>query len=333
MKNIRTSIFAVLMVLALLCTFLGATGFADAKAHEQHVDLKEDGGYVYISVEAFTLGWGYIVAPTKVSFNEGETLGVITGRIFDSLGIDYGSADPNSPSFYLSGITCPQLTNGEPVNVPDYLLDVLMDSGCWEGEENGDGYLGAYDYSLLSGWMCSENGQLTSLGAGEVALVSGNTYRWHYSIYGYGMDYGVSDGFGMFPPFESNYMAGVDREAAMAYYAEFMARPDAETLLLNNDILEAVNALELALTTMTSTQEDIDEAVGNLSLLLEVPEVMLGDANLDNELTASDALLILRHALNVSELTDNALLAADFDENGTINSMDALFVLRAALAN
>ena len=332
MKNIRTSLFAVLMVLALLCTFFGATGFADAKAHEQHVDLKENDGYVYLSVEAFTLGWGYIVPPTKVPYNEGETLGVITGRIFDSLGIDYGDVDPNSPSFYLGGITCPQLTNGDPINVPDYLLDALIESGCWEGEEDGDGHLGAYDYSLLSGWMCSENGQLTSLGAGEVALVSGNTYRWHYSIYGYGMDCGMGDGFGMFAPLEPNYMAGVDRETAMAYYAEFMARPDAETLLLDNDILEAVNALETALTTMTSTQEDIDEAVNNLSLLLEVPEIMPGDTNLDNELTASDALLILRHALSVSELTGDALLAADFDENGTINSMDALFVLRAALA-
>ena len=47
--------------------------------------------------------------------------------------------------------------------------------------------------------------------------------------------------------------------------------------------------------------------------------------------TASDALLIARHAMQLQILTGNSLEAADVDGNGTVALTDALLALRIAI--
>lgn len=56
---------------------------------------------------------------------------------------------------------------------------------------------------------------------------------------------------------------------------------------------------------------------------------MLGDANLDNDVNAADAALILRYLVRLEVITDGYQLACmDTDENGDITSADAAHILR-----
>ncbi len=56
---------------------------------------------------------------------------------------------------------------------------------------------------------------------------------------------------------------------------------------------------------------------------------LMGDVNLDGEVTSIDANLITAHALNnIEPLTGNALLAADVNYDGVVDSIDATMVTR-----
>ena len=57
----------------------------------------------------------------------------------------------------------------------------------------------------------------------------------------------------------------------------------------------------------------------------------LGDVNMDGNVTAADALLVIRYAMGLTDLTETQLALADLNGNGTVNTEDASLVLRAAL--
>ena len=55
---------------------------------------------------------------------------------------------------------------------------------------------------------------------------------------------------------------------------------------------------------------------------------VIGDVNNDGFVTASDAILVLRHSVKATTLSDKNLVYADFDKNGDVNVTDALQILR-----
>lgn len=57
----------------------------------------------------------------------------------------------------------------------------------------------------------------------------------------------------------------------------------------------------------------------------------LGDANHDNAIDTTDALIVLRHAVKLNLLTGNDLLAADVNKDGSVDTTDALMILRYAV--
>lgn len=56
---------------------------------------------------------------------------------------------------------------------------------------------------------------------------------------------------------------------------------------------------------------------------------LLGDMNGDGEITVSDALAILRLAMNLIEVDDESI--ADMNENGSVEASDAIIALRIAM--
>ena len=56
-----------------------------------------------------------------------------------------------------------------------------------------------------------------------------------------------------------------------------------------------------------------------------------GDVDGDGQTTSSDALMILRHSVGLSQLTDDQLAVADIDADGDVTSADALAVLRTSV--
>lgn len=55
---------------------------------------------------------------------------------------------------------------------------------------------------------------------------------------------------------------------------------------------------------------------------------LMGDVDLDGEITIDDATLIGSHAVHGVTLTGNALLAADVNYDGRVNAVDATYVAR-----
>lgn len=89
---------------------------------------------------------------------------------------------------------------------------------------------------------------------------------------------------------------------------------------------------------LVSSDEELTYTDANLVLNLTAkfeagtPAPLPGDVNGDGMVSIDDALLILRHTLDIAELTDEeALLAADYNGDGNITTTDALLALRASL--
>ncbi len=301
-------------------------------------------GYITVSVEVFTIGLGYIVEPMLVGYNEGESFGEVTLRLLESEGLSYNNGAAMGEYFYIQSIAAPSDMNAADALIPDYLMEQIELYPAWYEEqygepaeiwlsgENGDGEIGEGDFTTLAGWMFSENNVMPSVDAGSLAVSDGNVYRWMFSVYGYGMDIGMSDGWGMFPVFD-NPAEGVNRDEATEAIALVNSVPEyAELVAEGASAYDEYNTLYYLVADISSSQADIDSAVEALYAALEAaPNPSLGDVNGDGIIDPSDALLILRHSLDLYELPAEAYASADYNQDGAVNSDDALMVFRIAM--
>ena len=324
-------LMAVLLAAVLLFTVLAVPALAEERTPEV-----PDGydGFVVMSVEALPLGIDFLIMPTYVPYHEGETVAEVTVRLFEEYELEYTAG--SIESFYLTSLEWPYLSDCN-INVPDYLMEQLIENYCYDEEEGWDqpeptgNMLSAGNYTYYSGWMIAENDELTPVGASEVVVSEGSVYRWMYSIYGYGMDIGMSDGWGMFPEFENPAM-GVQRSDAYTVIAEILSDSDLMTTIMNDDALYVLYMdLYHAVAYQGSTQEEIDEALAALIEALIIDAVLIGDVDLDGEITVADALLAMRASMGVITLEGDALIAADYDEDGEVTISDALLIMRFAM--
>ena len=72
--------------------------------------------------------------------------------------------------------------------------------------------------------------------------------------------------------------------------------------------------------------------IATVDFTVEEPVIgILGDVDLDGDVDVEDAILALRYAMGLIELTDEQLIQADVDGSGPINLVDATLILRFAL--
>ena len=57
-----------------------------------------------------------------------------------------------------------------------------------------------------------------------------------------------------------------------------------------------------------------------------------GDANLDNRIDLSDALIVLKAALGIQQLSDEQQAVCDMNNDDIIDLKDALLILKKALS-
>lgn len=74
----------------------------------------------------------------------------------------------------------------------------------------------------------------------------------------------------------------------------------------------------------------IEADVSIVAVYEEIP-VVPGDINGDGEIEAEDALIVMRHAMVLTELTEEEAERADVNRDGVVNTIDALLTLRMAL--
>ncbi|MBR4636223.1 MAG: InlB B-repeat-containing protein [Clostridia bacterium] len=58
---------------------------------------------------------------------------------------------------------------------------------------------------------------------------------------------------------------------------------------------------------------------------------LLGDVDLDGEVTAADALLAMRHAMSITVVSGQGFVNGDMDGDGSINATDAILIMRAVM--
>lgn len=61
--------------------------------------------------------------------------------------------------------------------------------------------------------------------------------------------------------------------------------------------------------------------------------VLIGDVNFDGKVDSTDALLIMRHSMNITDFTAKQLKAGDLNGDGLVNATDALLVMRIAIGS
>ena len=176
-KRIKKALFSIVLTMTVVVSNVPMS-FAQKS--------NEPKGYVTITAEKFTLGLGYIQEPIKVPFYEGDTYADITLRALGKENLKY---EDSAYGFYLNGIKDDD--DREP-EVPEYILDQC---GSIDSRQE-EGWLSAFDYTFMSGWMYAVDNEFPNYGAGNWYPEDGDVCRWQFTTYGYGADIG-SDGFGM----------------------------------------------------------------------------------------------------------------------------------------
>jgi hypothetical protein len=335
MKLCKRIIAAVLMA-ALFAVCLPAFG---AELPEYPEAPEGYDGYVTVGVSALIMGWGYILEPVLVPYHEGECVAEVTIRALDmnNIGSYYSTTEEGSfAGFYLMGVECAET---EP-NIPDYIMEQFeiypdwatenlgYPYGEWTGENVDDGFLSANDYSTFSGWMYLDNDVSPWDGADALIVEEGHVYTWYFTVYGWGMDYGTNDGWGMFPEFD-NPMMGVSRTEVSAFISLVNSDEELAALVEANAASE-YEALLAAFVDSESSQDELDAALAAVLAALNGDAFEQGDVNMDGSVDSADALLIMRYTMSLVQLSDSAVALADMNGDNVVDLADALLILRAS---
>lgn len=199
MKKLLSLILALVMVLSLVPTTVFATEGEESTLLTLE-DLRAVKGA--FTVEAYNLGQGFLVEPSLYDKASGKSVSEITGNILISKNIEFrGDVSNEGIVTYFSGLA---FDDSLEAQYPEYLQS-LVDSGeISETNEDPDGILSEFDYSMYSGWVYTINSWFASWGAdqsfpgqeitdfntGELVTL-GDIIRWHFTVYGYGADCGI----------------------------------------------------------------------------------------------------------------------------------------------
>lgn len=262
MKKILSLIIALALVFSALST---VTVFAE----------KEDIS-ITISVEGATIGQGFYVEPTVYTLSEindllsqedygpytAETLtaGMATLAMFIDYGIEYRIKGDWESSVYIAEIK--GIDTGK-LNIPD----VISKNGGPSNDDNQgneDEWLGEFDYSFMAGWMITVDHHMIGVGCGNYnaaqARAEGSTFgdgsviRWQFTLWGYGLDLGVDNGWGMGGP----YYTAANKCDIYRKYAELKQRG------FFNTHPEAKAAALAVMENLTATQAQADGALSAL---------------------------------------------------------------------
>jgi len=202
---------AFLLAVIVLAGTIEMPSFADSSNQKR----------VIISAEGLSIGQGFYVEPRAYTYKQindilsangyetysddemtaaAATIAMLldTGAEFDFTG--------DMTSFYLSKV---KGWDKGYCNPPQILFDGAkaqgMDLNDFIDEEDGDGYLGEFDYGMMTGWMITVNDAMINVGSGQYKLSEDHSsdagyvdlqddvvIRWQFTLYGYGADLGHS---------------------------------------------------------------------------------------------------------------------------------------------
>lgn len=203
----KSIITALLAMVLCLTGFLPLFGMQTVRAEEKEAKIwfkdsednadsgkatfvSDKGGIVYASVEKFTVGQGYLIEPTEVSFEAGETYADIIEKLLKANGYTY-DAQNTGMGFYLAEI---DHADSGVLNIPQCISNMSEDAPT-NDKHKSNPYkdtqgLGEFSYSNYSGWYYFVNNENPGLGMGGVKASDGDVVRYQFTLYGLGADLG-----------------------------------------------------------------------------------------------------------------------------------------------
>ncbi len=302
MKRIRTLVLSFLFACAVLFVPFavnagyGIQNVAAAEEDESTTDYSTK--YVVLSLEGFTIGQGFYITPTRMSYEEiGNvwkqegididlsqlTVSQATYAFFKKAGLQTEPAGANAyndSNFYLANIK--GIDKGT-VKVPTELLDAYKthnDGDDLELEDKTGTGLGEFDYTSWSGWMITVDNVQCNTSAGAYLVDQGtgadtNVLRWQFTLAGYGADIGCG--------FEGNeaYYVTQDKTDLYTLYAE-NKEEIAKDASLNAELLAVMTDLDASADDVANAELKIKKLNGHLVTIKmnsETPYMTLTDAD------------------------------------------------------
>lgn len=202
---------------------------------------------VYVTVEKFTLGDGFILEPMKITVPNGTK---VSRAITNVLGEgNYDNTGDIDSSFYLSYIKDTE----KNLNPPKYILDAIGGVENLEGRYDSD-YLGEFDYYGMSGWMFALNNEFPNVGMSSKELKDNDVVRLQFTIYGYGADLGQKQEWSSSEPI----VTCANKDELVRAIADLNSLDNKEDIISNAENLKNYNKAYKIMENMESSQEDVD---------------------------------------------------------------------------
>lgn len=247
----------------------------------------EEIGRAIWSVELFTVGGGYLIAPTEVSIREGETAAEQLLRLLAKNGFVGYYGGSVKESFYLAYIAdgtaagetynnyrrsdLPAIPRGLGLTpeIPDLLKPYLRETMTYfdpdDYAKNSKGYLGEFAFTNGSGWMYAVNNVFPNVGFADCYLSDGDVVRVQFTL-GYGADIGGAAALGT-EAGGGGYYAVANKDALTR---EICNAKKADLLAYGN-ISDAYEAALAVMATLNATQEAVDSAANELAKAMKHP--------------------------------------------------------------
>ena len=155
-------------------------------------------GKVTLSIEAFTISCGYLLAPMSIDVYSGENFAKYLCRTITEKGWTYSCTGTIESGFYLASIGGLDLSGNA---IDANLLDAMQKDGenifkkTIASREDGKYNLGEFDFASGAGWMYSVNGVFPNYGFSNYYPQDGDVVRVQFTLC-LGKDLGGSDAIG-----------------------------------------------------------------------------------------------------------------------------------------
>ena len=254
----------------------------------------EEVGKAVFSVEAFSIGCGYLIEPTEVPIYEGETsaeqllrllsdhgfVGYYGGTVNSSFYLAYiadGDADGESYNGYRRSLPPPSPRKlGLSPSIPSLLVPYLeANMTFFDPDDYGKspaGYLGEFVFTNGSGWMYSVNNVFPNVGFADSYLSDGDTVRVQFTL-GYGADIGGASAVGAEIPGAGEQPAGGYFPAAdKDRLTVAICRARVSGLLTRTNVKAAYDTAYGVMATLDASQTAVDAATEALIATLADPD-------------------------------------------------------------
>ena len=221
-------------------------------------------GKAVFTVEALSLGGGYIIEPCYVDIIEGENAAQALARLLEERGFTYSNTGSLESGFYLSHIQGDALAGIDPTgdSIPQALREKLEEKNFDIQTRTDETSLGEFDYTSASGWMYCLKNVFPNVGFADSYLSEGDVVRVQFTL-AYGSD--IGGGYAMGTGGSAGYYEVANKDALTRRVAAINAEIEKDAYYLEKNCLtKAYDAAMDVLTTLYVSQADVDAALADL---------------------------------------------------------------------